>query len=118
MDGEDSVGGIDSGGDDDSVDSLWQPFQDSNVRSSSASESEGSDTNTWGSWNESSVVDLELSSSNSCLFEEGSDVIERGFSGVDGELLVTEGGGTNGASTGQGINEVCSWRWVGKRCIG
>lgn len=99
MDGEDSVGGIDSGGDNDSVNSLWQPFQDSDVRSSSASESEGSDTNAWGGWNESSVVDLDLSTRNRCLFEEGSDVIEGGFSGVDGELLVTESGGSSSAST-------------------
>lgn len=118
MDGKDSVGSGISGGDDDGVDSLREPFQDGKMRSSSAGESERSNTNAWGSRDKSSVVDLDLSSNDTALFEEGGDVIEGIFSGVDGELLVSSGGGSSGTSTSQGINVICSWGWVGKRCIG
>lgn len=115
MDGVDSVSSEVSGSDDDGVDSLREPFQDGNVRSSSASNCKGSNSSAWIGGIESSVVDLDLGKGDGGLFEEGGDVIESGFSGVDGESLISSGSGSSSASWGQSINVVGSCRWSAKR---
>lgn len=71
---------------------------------------EGHESSAWGSWVKGSVVDLELSSIERGVFNESSDVPERSSGGIDGELLISSGGGScSASSSGEGENEVSSW---------
>lgn len=71
---------------------------------------ESHEVGAWGGWDESSVVDLELSSIERGVFNEGSDVPERSSGSIDGELLISSGGGSwSASSSGEGRNEVSGW---------
>lgn len=71
---------------------------------------ESDEVGAWGGWDESSVVDLELSSVEGRVFNEGSDVPERSSGSIDGELLISSGGGSwSASSSGEGRNKVGGW---------